>query len=286
MAGTYCGKSCENCAQKQSQACPGCEEGPGRLVAGDCALAKCCRDKGWKTCADCEQNAACSMLRGPENLPEHRLDQLVAGMRKKAGVLSRWLWGLFWLAIGWMILNRLLTAFEGAKLNSFLPWLITGAETIYYVAYGLILLRISSECRHYRIAGFCLLAIAVIGTATAWFSNTGVGKIGVAFLLNLLLLVILLIGCYHEFAGHAAVVNDLDFELSYKWYRLWIWYISMIGGLVFSLFLMLALPPLGGLLTIAALIGTIVVSVFRLVNLYRTVKSFRVYLLREMYKQH
>jgi hypothetical protein len=45
MAETYCGKTCTSCIQKEALNCPGCKVGPGRQYSGECALAKCCRNK-------------------------------------------------------------------------------------------------------------------------------------------------------------------------------------------------------------------------------------------------
>lgn len=284
MVKTFCGKSCETCVQMQNQVCPGCEEGPGRLVAGDCALAKCCRDKGCTTCAACEQNAACSMLRGPENLPEHRLDQLAARASKRASVLRKWLWILFWLMIGLLILNRFLAFLEAAKLLPYLSWLSAGVGIIYYAAYGLILLRISSECGHYRIAGVCWLVATALNIAAFWLSSTVTVQLGARLLLYLPQLVLLMIGCYHEFSGHAEVVGTLDFELSYKWTRLWTWYIVLLVGTVFAVLFTAFLPLLGGLLLLAVLISAVVLVVFRFVYLYQTARLFRFCPPQEMYR--
>ena len=38
MTETFCGKDCDLCQEKLSEACRGCKEGPGRRFGGDCPL--------------------------------------------------------------------------------------------------------------------------------------------------------------------------------------------------------------------------------------------------------
>lgn len=55
------------------------------------------------------------------------------------------------------------------------------------------------------------------------------------------------------------------------------WYIGMTLGLLGSILLMLIIPILGLLVALVTAIGTIVVSILKLVYLYRTAKVFREY---------
>ena len=59
--------------------------------------------------------------------------------------------------------------------------------------------------------------------------------------------------------------------------QLWKWYIGMTLGLLGSILLMLIIPILGLLVALVTAIGTIVVSILKLVYLYRTAKVFREY---------
>lgn len=43
-------KNCDECTYKAELFCSGCQSGPGRVIRGDCKLARCCREKGHETC--------------------------------------------------------------------------------------------------------------------------------------------------------------------------------------------------------------------------------------------
>ena len=105
MAETYCGKSCEECTKKEQLTCSGCKTGPGRQFGGDCELAKCVRDKGHETCETCGFKGNCGTLRSRESMPDYRIKKIEAEVMRKAAiakrapVLGKWLWFIFWLII-------------------------------------------------------------------------------------------------------------------------------------------------------------------------------------------
>ena len=88
-------------------------------------------------------------------------------------------------------------------------------------------------------------------------------------------MIVSLVGEYNEYSAHAEVVGDVAPVLSDKWTGLWKWYIGMTLGLLGSILLMLIIPILGLLVALVTAIGTIVVSILKLVYLYRTAKVFR-----------
>lgn len=90
-------------------------------------------------------------------------------------------------------------------------------------------------------------------------------------------MIVSLVGEYNEYSAHAEVVGDVAPVLSDKWTGLWKWYIGMTLGLLGSILLMLIIPILGLLVALVTAIGTIVVSILKLVYLYRTAKVFREY---------
>ena len=105
MAETYCGKSCAECAKKEQLDCSGCKTSPGRQFGGDCELAKCVRDKGHETCETCGFKGNCGTLRSRESIPDYRIRKIEteamrkAAIAKRAPVLGKWLWIIFWLVI-------------------------------------------------------------------------------------------------------------------------------------------------------------------------------------------
>ena len=89
-------------------------------------------------------------------------------------------------------------------------------------------------------------------------------------------LAVALYGEYSEYMAHAAVLADVDPELSDKWTNLWNWHVGLNIGVLGSPFLVL-IPVLGALILFGMAIGLIVVSVLKLLYLYQTAKAFREY---------
>ena len=150
MAETYCGKSCEECAKKEQMNCSGCKTGPGRLFGGDCELAKCVRDKGHEACDTCGFKGNCGTLRSRESMPDYRIKKIEAeamrkaAIAKRAPVLGKWLWIIFWLIIPSTI-GSIMAHETTAKIlpELFMPGQIINA--ICSLTYGAILLKLGSE---------------------------------------------------------------------------------------------------------------------------------------------
>ena len=278
MAETYCGKPCAECKEKEILSCPGCKSGPGRPKAhgGDCRLAQCCREKGHWECATCGHNKTCTTLRGKQYMPEYRLKaiesqkMIAAEIAKRAPVLGKWLWVLFWLIIP----DTLASFMTNDTIVGWFPGLYIPGQmltSISVVIYGIILLRLTSEEERYRTAGICTLACGFIN---GLMCIPGVyGEIWWMLIFALLLAIIAPIGLYHEFTAHSVVLAGLDDELAEKWSVLWKWHIGMyltvlLGGLI---------PLIGLLAVLAASVGMAVVSIVKLVYLYKTAKLFKEY---------
>ena len=76
---------------------------------------------------------------------------------------------------------------------------------------------------------------------------------------------------------HSKVLSGVYNELSEKWEVLWKWYIGLFLGMFGCIIVMLIIPVLGAIAILGYAIGTIVVSILKLVYLYRTAKIFREY---------
>ncbi len=281
MAETCCRKTCEGCTHKESLGCSGCKAGPGNHWSGECEMAICRKDKGHETCETCSFNATSSTLRERENVPEYRLRKLVAEedrkkrITQKALFLGKWLWILFWLVIpatltGFMTNETIVGWFPSLNL----PGQIL--STICSVAYGLILLKLSSEDEHYRTSGICFLVVAAVSVVVVCISG-GRNDVTWTLILTLPAAVVSLFGEYHEYMGHAEVLNSVDTELSEKWRNLWKWYIGLFAALVGVIIVTLIAPILGMLTLLIVSIGILIVSILKLVYLYRTAKLFREY---------
>lgn len=281
MAETYCGKSCAECTKKEQLNCSGCKTGPGRQFGGDCELAKCIRSKGHETCDTCGFKGNCGTLRSRDSMPDYRIRKIEAeemrkaAIAKRAPVLGKWLWIIFWLIIPSTI-GSLMANESTAKIlpGLFMPGQIINA--ICSLAYGAILLKLGSEEDRYRTAGICAL-IAGASSALAAIINGGSDGATWILIFTIPAAIVAMVGEYNEYMGHSAVLSGVDNELSEKWEVLWKWYIGLFGVMIGSILVMLIIPILGALAILAAAIGTIVVSILKLVYLYRTAKIFREY---------
>ena len=281
MAETYCGKSCEECTKKEQLNCSGCKTGLGRQFGGDCELAKCVRDKGHETCETCGFKGNCGTLRSRESMPDYRIRKIEAeemrkaAIAKRAPVLGKWLWIVFWLIIPSTI-GSIMSNENTAKI---LPGLLMPGQIINAICsltYGTILLKLGSEEDRYRTAGICAL-IAGASSALAAMINGGSDGATWILIFTIPAAIVAIVGEYNEYMAHSAVLYGVDNELSEKWEVLWKWYIGLFAGIFGSILLMLIIPVLGAIAVIGTTIGTVVVSILKLVYLYRTVKIFREY---------
>ena len=281
MAETYCGKTCAECTKKEQLNCSGCKGGPGRQFGGDCELSKCVRDKGHETCDTCGFKGNCGTLRSRESMPDYRIRKIEAeeqrkgAIAKRAPVLGKWLWIIFWLVIPSSI-GSIMAHETTAKIlpGLFMPGQIINA--ICSLIYGAILLKLGSEEDRYRTAGICAL-IAGASSALAAMINGGSDGATWILIFTLPAAIVAIVGEYNEYMAHSAVLSGVDNELSEKWEVLWKWYIGLFAGIFGSILLMLIIPVLGAIAVIGATIGTVVVSILKLVYLYRTAKIFREY---------
>lgn len=281
MEGTYCGKLCEECQHKEMLQCPGCKEGPGKAWNCECELAKCCRDKGHQNCTTCSYSTSCGKLRGRNSEPEQRLRKREDEIEKKkmiegkAVFLGKWLWILFWLIIpstvaGIMTNENLVAVLPGLNL----PGQILQVATL--LLYGGVLIKIVCEDERYKTAGVCCLisaGVSVLVTILSYGKETP----GWTLLFTIPAMIVSLVGEYNEYSAHAEVAGDVSPELFDKWTNLWKWFIGMTLGLLGSIVLMLIIPILGLIVALVTAIGTVVVSILKLVYLYRTAKTFREY---------
>lgn len=281
MAETYCGKSCDECSHKELLNCPGCKAGPGRQFGGDCELAKCCREKGHETCDTCGFNRSCTTLQRRDQQPQYRKMKIESEQRQKellanrALTLGKWLWILFWLVVpatiaGIMKTENVMNVSPGIYLTGQI------LNAVCSIAYGTILLKLSSVEDRYHIAGICTLITAGVSILIAFLFGASKAPTW-SLIITLPAAVVGLIREYNEYNAHSSVLMGADNELSEKWTNLWKWFIRCTLGMIGSVVLVLIAPILGAILLIVASIGTVIVSIAKLVYLYRTAKVFREY---------
>ena len=278
MADTYCGKSCESCTYKESLGCPGCKDGPGRSWNNECELAKCCAAKGHENCATCGFQTGCGLLHKQDVMPRlrqeerERLQAQEAEDARRAPFLGKWLWLLFWLFIPSLVASIMTNENVSAAFPAlYLPGMVL--NILCTLAYGLILLKLGREEDSYHTAGIlCLVSVGILIPAAILAESPAAG---LAVIVTLAAGVVALVSEYHEYMGHAEILCRVDNELSEKWRTLWKWYIGSFAATIGSVFLILILSIIGLLLTLAAAITLLVVSILKLVYLYRTAQAFR-----------
>ena len=195
--------------------------------------------------------------------------------KNRAQVLGKWLWILFWLFVPSLIASIM----GNEKISETAPEIYLIGQilsAVCSIAYGLVLLKASSEEDRYHTAGICMLVSAAVGFLS--IIVFGGGEIPTWMLLfSLPAAIVSLIGEYNEYCGHSAVLEDVDREFSAKWTSLWKWNICMIGVIGGSILAMIA-PGLGLILMLCGSVGAVIVHILKLTYLYRTAKMFRDYL--------
>ena len=197
-----------------------------------------------------------------------------------AELLTRCTRGLFWVLIVWNIAELLtLGIIENGTDRLYVPreLIKTAASAIY----GILLLRIASESPRYRIAAVCWF-INAAGSAVQIPLSAGENAVAILNgMINLGVSAAMLTGTYYECARHSDVLLEADGELSDKWLRLWKWYVRFLLILIGGIFLGAVIPAVGMIILIAAvavsLIIAIVLSVLKLIYLYKMSKIFQTY---------
>lgn len=277
MAETYCTKSCAECAKRESAQCPGCKTGPGRAIGGECGIANCCRGKGHETCETCGFRSSCGMLAGRDDMMEkltrdrENRAQERENIARRAVVLGKWLWPLFWLVIPNLI-SSILTQEDLAAAVPEIGMVGEVLGAVCTIAYAVILLQMRREEEGYGTAGKLLLGSFVLSAVT-----TLLGDNILAAVAGLAASIVSLLGEYQEFTAHADVLSGVDSELSEKWRRLWTWNVAAMIAMLVAIPVTLIVPVVGMIVLLAAAIGAIAVGVLKLVYLYRMAKLFREY---------
>ena len=66
MCGAYCGV----CEWREQTNCPGCQKSSGQMFWGECLVAKCSIEKGYRHCGLCSE-LPCEKLQSAFDNPEH-----------------------------------------------------------------------------------------------------------------------------------------------------------------------------------------------------------------------
>lgn len=277
MLETYCGKSCATCSNRINRNCPGCKEGPGHQRSSSCEIAQCCRTKALDSCHNCGRNGTCNKFKSKESGTENRMSRYSDEKYERdlllvqVPLMAHWLKILFWLIIP-STLSSLMTYDAVVELFPFLygPGLVLNALS--KVCYGYILMRLASECSEYRTAGICLLIAGAVDFLIT--SSLPVGNHW-SLLLTVLTSFIAFVGEYNEMSAHDFMLIKVDFAQSEKWTKLRKWYTTIFMISMFSLLLTMIIPMVGAILALIASAAMIVITVLKLLCLYRSADIFK-----------
>lgn len=189
-------------------------------------------------------------------------------------LLAKWTNILFWLIIVSTVANFLTSenATNAVPVLAFTGQILNIAST---AAYGVVLMKIALESMHYRNSAICCFITAVISVAVIPISDDTESFIAISVVI--VSVVINMIGEYYEFIGHTDVLRDVDRALSDKWFKLWKWYIGTFLGMIGGTVLAVIIPLIGMIVVLASTIGTLVVSIVKIVYVYKMSKAFQNY---------
>lgn len=191
----------------------------------------------------------------------------------RAQFLGKWIWMLFLLSIFSILLGIL----DNEYIKKAVPGIYMIGQilpSIFNAACGVILFKLSSEEKKYRIAGICTL-ISLTGSILAETLFRSLSP--ESLIIWMPLLIVGLVESYYENHAHSIVLRDMDDELSEKWIVLWKWELGCILVYFGSAIVMMFIPIVGALVASVTGIGIIILGVLRLIYLYRTAKKFREY---------
>ncbi len=278
MAETYCGKSCSICSAKEELNCPGCMNGPGMPIKGDCPIAICCRDKGHSECSSCSLKPDCTNWKNRVMQPDFRKEKIKADAEEKeyiaeyAPIMSKWFMILFIS----MVVSNISFIFTSDAIHEHFPSfyvicsVITGICTILY---SVILFILSKVHERYTIAGICAVInslyhfieiLAFKGDTPTWFA-----------LISLVCYISMIVEGYHFFNATSDTLMGVDNMLAAKWSDLWKWYKWMMIGVISSVVLILIAPVIGLIVMLVSVIGIIIIDIIKFVYIFQTGKAFK-----------
>ncbi|HJC74595.1 MAG TPA: hypothetical protein H9697_06570 [Candidatus Mediterraneibacter faecavium] len=195
---------------------------------------------------------------------------------RKPGVnvalLAKWMRILFWL----IIISTAANLLTSENVTNAAPPLASAGQILNIaanVAYGVVLLKIASESMNYRNSAICRFITVAVAIAVIPISDNTESFIAIPVVI--LSIVMDMVGEYYEFMGHAEVLRGADRTLSYKWLTLWKWYIGTFLGMIGGTVLAVMIPLIGLIVVLASTVGTLVISIVKIVYIYKTAGVFR-----------
>ena len=188
---------------------------------------------------------------------------------------AKWFLVLFWLAI----VLEVCGIFTSIELFSKFEIFVNSAkiiETIFVLAYGAVMLRLSKFESRFMTAGVLTIIIGLI-SLLMWHLEKMVVLENWAPVLILPASILGLISTYNEFTACADIVYVISEDCYLDWLLLRKLYFGAMIGYIACIVLQIIAPVIGLIGLVVCSIVIIVVCVLRLVALRRTMLAFRYY---------
>lgn len=190
---------------------------------------------------------------------------------RRAPLLAKWLWILFWVNIALLIIGFLV---EIPALGLVVKIL----TAVGYLVVCFALYKMSEEDKRYGIAALLTLIAGILDTFLG-LSTPSVPTVdavsGGNTLASLAFSALMLAATYFEYHAHSCIVGGLNSDLGDRWKTLWVWKIISLVAIVAVFFVALISAVLGALCAIALAIFVTAVDVMVFVALYRSAQAYR-----------
>ena len=198
---------------------------------------------------------------------ESNNEKVYNGWAKTQSKLFRY---LFLLSIAVSVVDLLL----GDFFAQVLPFMyIPGAilDAILTVLYSAVLLRIGSEDKQYRTAGYAILIAGALQFLATDFTGDGSKYL---LLLSIITSVIRFVGEYNEMTAHDNLLINTDVNLSDRWTVLRKWYMIAFFVYSMSIMLLMIIPTVGVVASFVGSLGMLAINILKIWYLYRSHQAF------------
>jgi hypothetical protein len=263
MAESYCLKSCADCGR---EGCGGCKSG---AFAGQCEIAKCCKEKNHESCGSCTREGLCSTRKVREQMPEKFFDmqrreaELAEKFRVNAAILAKWVKVIFWLTIAALPMGLLELIGSLGKLIPLVTLAFNCAACYCYY-------RMKPVDESFGMIAGLQLAGVLMATIQSFLPEGRFLYVVLTLVSAVCGLVLIWLKCD---AFRDALIG-ISREMSEKWANQWLLY--KIGLYTLLGCVVLAIIPVLNVLAVIALLADLVLLLFVLIReyvyLYQTAK--------------
>ncbi len=186
---------------------------------------------------------------------------------RRAAVMGKWMWLLFWVVLVSVGANLVATLLE-------LKWLENTVDVVSKLAYAAILLQMAGEDGAYKKAALYTAATVVVLKLVGLLPQETLGQSVVFLVASLVPLALAVYASYLEYYAHGRMI-DMNSALSKSWRQLWKLEVVSAGLTIGGAVLAAVAVMLGALVMLGGSMFTIVTGVMKITYLYRSAQLFR-----------